>query len=176
MAYEAGREHIHRLSPSYVVGTILIDLPTFSQCGQISQSLQAWAVESINPVFFRWENRPREVQWLLQVVEPSWSSCLTFWLQMLRCRLSYSYCWDTALVQQTGEQKNILPKSSPRNGTQECSPCWPSETLTTLLISYYSIIKDKKKRNSTENPYGCLWNKTQKKKGLAILSPPLSLS
>ena len=61
VAYEAGREPSHRLSPSYVVGTILINLPTFSQCGKISQSLQAWAVESINPVFSD-ENRPREVQ------------------------------------------------------------------------------------------------------------------
>lgn len=50
VAHEAGREPSHRLSPSYVVGTVLINLPTFSQCGQISQSLQAWVVESINPV------------------------------------------------------------------------------------------------------------------------------
>ena len=107
-------------------------------------------------------------------MEPSWSSCLTFWLQMLRCGVSYSYWWDTSfffffryffrIVQQTGEQKNVLPKSGPGNSIQDCSPCWPPETITTLLISYYSSRKlsQKKKQLQRESIWFSMEQNTEK--------------
>ena len=34
-----------------MLGSMLANLPAFSQCGQSSQFLQAWEVEIINPIF-----------------------------------------------------------------------------------------------------------------------------
>lgn len=43
---------------------MLVNLPTFSQCGQTSQFLQAWEVVTL--FFSDKENRSREVKRLLQ--------------------------------------------------------------------------------------------------------------
>lgn len=51
MAYEEEGAPRHWLSPYHALGTMLVNLPTFSQCGQISQFLQAWEVGIINPIF-----------------------------------------------------------------------------------------------------------------------------
>lgn len=129
MAYKEGQEPCHWQNPSYVLGTMLANLPTFSQCGQSSQFLQAREVEIINLIFSDEKTDPEKLNDFSGgashcAMEPGLEFLLDFLIwnaQMLGIlKLLVRYCFS--ISQQTGGKENILSESVPRNIIQECNP------------------------------------------------------